>query len=153
MTEGLVLDASVWLAALDGDDTYHGAAKLIIEESAKGNTELAALDLTLYEITNVAVVRWRSQEDAKRLVELLEAACPRTLEPVGGGLLQDAGKIASEHAISVYDAAYVACARRRNATLVSGDLTDLVKPGLAINPGVAAEALRPQDETEDRESG
>lgn len=36
--------------------------------------------------------------------------------------------------VTVYDAAYVATAERHDWTLVSGDVADLVQPGLAIPP-------------------
>jgi predicted nucleic acid-binding protein len=51
----------------------------------------------------------------------------------------DAAALALERGLSVYDAAYVAAARRRGASLVSLDVADLVRPGLAVLP---EEALR-----------
>jgi hypothetical protein len=41
---------------------------------------------------------------------------------------------------AVYDGAYVAAAHRRGWTLVSGDLHDLVDPGLAVSPTGASTA-------------
>lgn len=141
----LLLDASVWLASLDTDDTHHTAAKRLVEASAAGDATLAALDLTLYEVANVAVTRWRSQDDAKRLAELVASACPSTLQRADGELLTSAAKIAGDHGLTVYDAAYVACARRHEWTLVSGDVADLVRPGLALAPAAAAETLEPEE--------
>jgi predicted nucleic acid-binding protein len=54
-------------------------------------------------------------------------------------LVREAGAIATEWALTVYDAAYVAASRRRGARLVSID-SDLVRPGLAITPAQAAGA-------------
>jgi predicted nucleic acid-binding protein len=138
MTEPLLLDASVWLAALDRDDRYHDAARALIAAAADGTATLAALDLTLYEIANVAVVRWHSPVDAERLAQLVFATCLGTLERIDAELLNVAADIASEHGITVYDAAYVATSRRRDWTLVSADLADLVSRGLAIPPDRAA---------------
>jgi predicted nucleic acid-binding protein len=129
----LLLDASVWLAALDRDDSFHPAAQQLIEAAAAGTATLAALDLTLYEVANVAVVRWRSTADAGRLVTLVRLACPETLERADEELLGDAAAIAGRHGLTVYDGAYVAAARR-GWTLVSGDVGDLVRPGLATSP-------------------
>jgi predicted nucleic acid-binding protein len=137
----LLLDASVWLAALDRDDPYHVSAQRLLEATAAGATELAALDLTLYEVANVAVVRWRSQRDAERVVALVAVACPTTVERVDEALLQAAGQLAAEHGLTVYDGAYVAAAARRGWTLVSGDLRDLVAPGHAVAPDAAVELL------------
>ncbi len=130
----LLLDASVWLAALDTDDRHHGAAREILEASAADAVVLAALDLTLYEVANVAVVRWRSRAQADQLVDLVGLACPHTLERVDDELLKRATAVAADHGLTVYDAAYVALARRHDWTLVSADMGDLVRPGHAVSP-------------------
>jgi predicted nucleic acid-binding protein len=130
----LLLDASVWLAALDTDDRHHSAARAIVERSADGTVVLAALDVTLYEIANVAIVSWRAKAAAARLVELVWAACPDTLQRVDEALAGEAAAIAAEHDLTVYDAAYVAAARGNHWALVSGDIADLVRPGHAIPP-------------------
>jgi predicted nucleic acid-binding protein len=149
----LLLDASVWLAALDPDDRYHAAAKALVESTGDdtdpeddageeatadaGPVTLAALDLTFYEVANVAVVSWRSPADAERLAELIRLACPATLNRVDEERVREATQIATEHDLTVYDAAYVAAARKHNWTLVSCDLKDLVRPGLAVAPDAA----------------
>ena len=126
---GFLLDAGVWLAARDRDDRFHEDARSLIG----GHAPLAALDLTLYEVANVGVVRWGSETKAKRLVELvLAAAAP--LVQAGPELLAAASTIAARNGITVYDAAYVAAAERSGLPLVSTDLRDLVRPGLAISP-------------------
>jgi predicted nucleic acid-binding protein len=130
----LLLDASVWLAALDAEDRNHLAARAILEASADDTIVLAALDLTLYEIANVAVVRWGSSADAERLVDLVGLACPDTLQRVDETLARHAAAIAADHELTVYDAAYVASARNNDWTLVSSDIADLVRPGHAIPP-------------------
>lgn len=133
----LLLDASVWLAALDRDDPHHAAAQQLLEAAATGAATVAALDLTLYEVANVAVVRWRSPSDAERLAALVVLACPATLERVDEALARAATAVAAHHGITVYDGAYAAAAARHSWTLVSGDLADLVAPGLAISPHAA----------------
>lgn len=134
MSQPLLLDASVWLAALDRDDDHHAAARALLEAAGDGSATLGALDLTLYEIANVAVVRWRSPSDANRLVQLVGLACPDTVERADGELFERAAEIAAEYKITVYDAAYVAASRRRGWTLVSADFPHLVTPGLAVPP-------------------
>lgn len=134
MTDPLLLDASVWLAVLDEDDRHHEAARRIVEGAADERVELAALDLTLYEVANVAVVRWQSPTAAGRLVELVRSACGALLERASPEALDEAAAVAADRHISVYDGAYVAAARRNHWTLVSGDERDLVRPGLAVAP-------------------
>jgi predicted nucleic acid-binding protein len=140
LSDSLLLDASVWLAALDVDDPLQTAARQLLEAAAAGTATLAALDLTLYEVANVAVVRWRSTADAVRLVTLVRLACPDTLERADAELLREAATIADRHQLTVYAAAYVVAGRRRGWTLVSGDVADLVTPGLAISPQAAVTA-------------
>jgi predicted nucleic acid-binding protein len=173
----LLLDASVWLAALDPDDRHYVAAKALVESTADdGGAEaggatiddggagddsgddvakvdpitLTALDLTLYEVANVAVVSWSSQADAERLLELIRLACPATIDRVDEERMREAAKIATEHDLTVYDAAYVAAARRHDWTLVSCDLKDLVRPGLAIAPDAALPPHRPPEKGRSR---
>ena len=141
MSAPLLLDASVWLAALDRDDRYHAEARHLLEGAAAGTVVLAALDLTLYEVANVAVVRWGSPRDARRLVTMVRLACPETFERADEDLLNEAATMAARHDLTVYDGAYVAAARRRGWTLVSGDLRDLVTPGLALSPDTATSTL------------
>ena len=149
----LLLDASVWLAALDRDDRHHAAAQQLLEAAASGAATVAALDLTLYEVANVAVVRWRSPADAERIVALVVLACPGTVERVDETLVHRATAVATRHGLTVYDGAYVAAAARRNWTLVSGDIADLVAPGHAISPDVALTRPRLTRRLEDDVTG
>lgn len=134
MTPALLLDASVWLAALDVNDTNHAAATELIASAADGSRRLAALDLTLYEVANVASVRWRSAASVPRLIDLVELSCAEGLVRIDRDLAVDAGRVATENRLTAYDAAYVAAARANDWTLVSGDVADLVKPGFARAP-------------------
>ena len=129
----LLLDAGVWLAARDADDRHHEPACRLIEAGPDARP-LAALDLTLYEVANVATRSWRSPDRARIVARLVRAACTDTIAPVDDALIERAIALADEHGLSVYDAAYVAAARERAWTLVSTDHADLVGPGHAIAP-------------------
>jgi predicted nucleic acid-binding protein len=128
----LLLDSGVWLATRDADDPFHEPAKALVGPRAPERA--AALDLTLYEVGNVATARWRSPDDAALLIELVATASEDRLVRVDAGLLGDAVSTAATAGLSVYDAAYVACARQRGWQLVSTDLADLVEPGHAWSP-------------------
>jgi predicted nucleic acid-binding protein len=128
----LVLDASVILAAFDSDDDLHRPSRSLLGDP---EVTLATLDLARYEVANVAIRAWR---DLDRVAPLLEA-----IDRISGDggvmsstteLLTRAAKLAEEHMISVYDAAYVAAAERTGGTLVSCDVRDLVSKGLASSP-------------------
>lgn len=126
----MIVDASVWVAAFDTEDRFHGAAQELIRD--RGG-DLAALDLTLYEVANVSVVRAPGLV-GNRIVDLVLVTCDRDLIRVDPELIRHATQIAADNGITAYDAAYVAAARRRGTPLVSTDMKDLVHPGHAITP-------------------
>jgi predicted nucleic acid-binding protein len=129
----LLLDSHVWLAAHDADDPYHEAARALLG----GDGELAALDLTLYEVANVCAVRWRDVELAERLTAAVEIAVGARLLRADAGLMSAASRLAAEHNLSVYDAACAAGAELQGWRLISGD-RDLLAPGLASAPAEVA---------------
>lgn len=125
-----LLDSNVWLAAINADEQDHVAARRLIERAIE--RPLAALDLTLYEVTNVAMKRWRSPARARAVATLVRDACPKRIATVDAELLERAIALSAEHQLTIYDAAYVAASELHGWTLVSGDHADLVEPGLAI---------------------
>ncbi|HEY4810505.1 MAG TPA: PIN domain-containing protein [Solirubrobacteraceae bacterium] len=127
----LLLDASVWIAAVDSEDRYHTAARALVLDPAR---PLGALDLTLYEIANVVGVVKRQREIATRIAQTLLKRGEGALARVDEALAEHAIALAIEHGLTAYDAAYVAAARMHSWTLVSADLKDLVRPGLAAAP-------------------
>lgn len=135
MTE-LLLDATVWVASADEDDPEHEAASILVERGGDADVAVSALDLTLYEVANVAVVKWKSERDAPELARLVEVTCGDGLQRVDLELVREAGALAVERGLTVYDAAYVAASRQRGVPLVSID-SDLVRPGFAITPAQA----------------
>ena len=131
---GWLLDASVLLAAKDSDDPNHADARRLLEAA----DPLATLDLALYETVNVAIAAWGDAAAARRLRELIAAVSDDGgLIRADPALLDNAARIALEHGISVYDAAYVAAARAARARLVSCDAADLVSRQLAVLPSQA----------------
>ncbi len=128
----LLLDASVWLAALDTDDESHEPAAGLV---ARGDR--AALDLTRYEVANVAVVRWKDPSAGARLLQLIEARCRGRVVAGDTDRVEEALRVADELTLTVYDAAYVAAARRYAWDLVSSDVRHLVDPGHAMSPAAA----------------
>jgi predicted nucleic acid-binding protein len=126
----LLLDANVWLAARNDRERGHTHARQLV--ATAGRRPFAALDLTLYEVANIAVKAWRSAAAARRITDLVRAACSDNIAKIDGELLARVIAAADEHGLSAYDAAYVAAADMNGWTLVSGDHKDLVDPGLAI---------------------
>jgi predicted nucleic acid-binding protein len=91
----------------------------------------------LYEVANAAVVKARQPERASRLAKIMLARCGDRLVRVESELIDLAARIAADHGLTAYDAAYVAAARRSGWTLVSADIKDLVAKGLAVAPDAA----------------
>jgi predicted nucleic acid-binding protein len=128
-----LLDASVWVAAGMGDNSHYAQAAAV----ARGDAAVAALDLTLYEVLNAIGRQYRQPDQARRLVKVILRTCGEDLVRVDAALADEVADVASEHALSAYDAAYVAAARRHGWQLVSLDVRDLVSKGLAVTPDAA----------------
>jgi predicted nucleic acid-binding protein len=131
-----LLDSSVWVAFFDTNDRHHVDTKRLLE-AASGGRRFAALDLTLYEVGNVAISSWRSPGDAMLLSTLVQRSCPDAILRIDEPLYELTVELADEHDLTVYDAAYVAAAQLNDWTLVSGDHRDLVEPGHALDPAAA----------------
>ncbi len=133
----LLLDASVILAAFDSDDEMHRPSQALL---ADPDVTLTTIDLARYEVVNVAVRGWC---ELGRVAPPLEAidriSGDGGVVPSTTSLLSHAAKLADEHTISVYDAAYVAAADQGGGTLISCDIRDLVSKGLASSPASAHE--------------
>jgi predicted nucleic acid-binding protein len=128
------LDASVLLACEDSDDANHADARRLLQ----GAVPLATLDLSFYEVTNVAIAAWKDPAAAARLRALIAAvADDGGLVRADPSLLQAAAAFALEHEISAYDAAYAAAAAATASQLVSCDARDLVSRNLARLPADA----------------
>jgi predicted nucleic acid-binding protein len=147
-----MLDASVILAAFDTDDDLHDAAKTILSDT---EVTLATLDLARYEAANVAVRAWRSPSQVSPLLDAIDRmADDGGVMPATTALLTRAATLAEQHAISVYDAAYVAAALQAGAALVSCDMRDLVSKGLASSPAdIASEVSAPSSQAGGSEAG
>lgn len=132
--EHMLLDSGVWIAAGTPGEVFAPAAREVV---ADGNRRTAALDLTLYEVVNVVGARRGDVLGAAMLCRSIELRCRRIVVRIDPDLLEVTARIAVEHGLSGYDAAYVAVARRHDWQLVSTDVRDLVSKGLAITPDAA----------------
>lgn len=130
----LLCDAGVWLAAANPGERFHPGARHLLESLGDRGEPVGALDLTLYEVANVATIRWGSARDASALVAFVADCAAMSLVPWSFEMLDAASAMAHERGLSVYDAAYVATAEALGWTLVSTDVRDLVARGLAVTP-------------------
>jgi predicted nucleic acid-binding protein len=126
----LLIDASVWVASLDKDDRFYDSARKIV----MGDSQLVALDLTLYEVANAVMHRFKATAPVSAAVRAVLTACGEQPVRIDADTIAATADIAAEHGLTAYDAAYVATARRHGWTLVSVDLKDLVSRKLALAP-------------------
>lgn len=130
----LLIDASVWGRLAEPGDRFHRQVRDLLVDS---RAELAALDLTLFEIANVVGVKMGQPKRAEWLSELVAIRSGDRLVRVDPRLVAISVELAAKHGLTAYDAAYVAAARRNGWQLVSLDMRDLVSRGLAVTPDAA----------------
>lgn len=132
------LDASVLLAAEDLDDAHHDASVALLRTGV-----LSTLDLVIYEITNVAELRWRDRAASLRLRERVWAIAELgVLVRVDQPLADRVAELVRQHDLRAHDAAYVAGAERLGVPLASCDERDLISRGLARPPADILSQLR-----------
>jgi predicted nucleic acid-binding protein len=120
---------------VDPEDRYHSASRPLVLTSI---LPTAALDLTLYEVTNILGARKRQHGLAESVCRSILERCDEHVACVDAQLVEMTVNVIAEHDLTAYDAAYVAAARRHDWTLVSTDLKDLVDRGLAVTPDAVA---------------
>jgi predicted nucleic acid-binding protein len=129
----VVSDASValkWFHA-EGEQEVE-ASRAIVELYGQRMISLSVLDLTRYEIGN-ALLRGRAvaAEQVSIVQEALAEICPQ-IRP-SEVEMRDAARLAEQHGLTLYDAAYGAVARSRGAELATMDKA-LLKAGLGRRP-------------------
>ena len=144
MTKELVVDTSVAVSwALD--DERNPDCERILTAVRTESVQLTVPDLWLYEGLNAirsATLRrrlpvWSASASAKFLCEL-----PKTVVPVTESRASEILDVSLREGLTVYDAAYLALARERNADLITWDkeLLALPDPGVRI---ISPEQLQP----------
>jgi predicted nucleic acid-binding protein len=137
----VVADANVALKwfHVEGEQEVE-AARALLGGQRERTVALRMLDLTPYEVGN-ALLRGRPAVAAKQVAEVLAALpvlCPAVAPSAED--LGEAARVADEHALSLYDAAYAAVARRRRAELATLD-KKLLRAGLGRRPSELVEGL------------
>jgi predicted nucleic acid-binding protein len=129
-----LLDASVWHESKEADSLHSDACRVLAVDP---DYPVAALTLTLHEVSNSLGARDGRAEEAVDMCRLIAGRCGHAIVAPDPMLMRSAISIAIEYDITAYDASYVAAAHREGWTLVSIDIKDLVSKGLAITPDAA----------------
>lgn len=117
----IVVDASVTLKWVFDDEEAVEEAVALRDDAIEGIRQMVAPSLWLYEVTNglVTGVR-RARLDARvgvRILEQLLAVGVRLVDPEPVTVF----RLAVQHGLSAYDAAYASLARALRAPMWSGD--------------------------------
>lgn len=109
------------------------AARGLLEAHRDRKLAVRMLDLTPYEVGN-ALIRGRARLGAVEVAEVLRASSEicAAITPSADDLAH-AARLAVEHELTLYDAAYAAVAQRRGATLATHD-AKLLASGLGSRP-------------------
>jgi predicted nucleic acid-binding protein len=137
----VVADANIalkWFHAA-GEQEVEPARALLTRHRDR-RVALHVLDLTPYELGN-ALLRGHSSIDGERVAEVLNALADMCTAIVPGPQdLREACLVAEQHDLTLYDAAYAAVAKRRDAQLVTLD-DRLLESGLGHRPAELLELL------------
>jgi predicted nucleic acid-binding protein len=134
MPATVVVDTSIalkWFHA-EGEQEVEPARALLMRHRDR-RIALHVLDLTHYELGN-ALLRGPAGLDGERVATVLGALaemCPAVVANPQD--LRQACRLAEEHGLTLYDAAYAAAAKRRDAQLATLD-GDLLECGLGRRP-------------------
>lgn len=127
-----VIDASVAAKVFITEDGSPAARAF-----ATSGTRLLAPDLMLIELASVAAKRLARGDIPRALAEAMVAAAPGLPHEIitAAGLTSRAFALAADHAVSAYDALYLALAERRGCDLVTADqrlIAKVAAAGLSI---------------------
>jgi predicted nucleic acid-binding protein len=117
-----VLDASAMLAWCFEDERPEGGAALLDTLTTGGLVVPAHWS---FEVSNTLLMAQRrgrlAPQDAEAFANLVEALQPNVDALSGAHALHETRRLAADFGLTVYDAAYLELARRRQAVLVSKD--------------------------------
>lgn len=115
------------------DEPEVGPSRAILEAHAAGRLTALVLDLTVYELGNVAARPLGLPGDrVAQILDRLELICDAGLH-LSPAARRDAAELAVANRLTLYDAAYWAVARERDITLVTADV-ELLKVGAGSSP-------------------
>ncbi|MGH2854999.1 MAG: type II toxin-antitoxin system VapC family toxin [Solirubrobacteraceae bacterium] len=123
----------------ESGETEVAQARAILEAHTDRTLTAVVLDLTVYELGNVAARALGLPGDrVVAILDRLELICDEGLR-LSPRARRDAAELAAAHRLSFYDAAYWAVARERGITLVTAD-AELLRVGAGLTPTAFAAA-------------
>ncbi len=117
----MVIDASVWVAALLTNDVHHDASATLLRTLVQRKQQAAAPVLAWPEIAGAIARRTGDNELAKAAVAFLNRQAWLEYVPLDEPLARYAIAIATEQRLRGADAVYVALASQRDGMLITLD--------------------------------
>jgi len=130
----LVVDASVWVSALDSSDEFSLESRRFLDAAVKRGVRLELPAHALVEIACALARRLGDARSARDLAARLVRAPGVHLHALTPELLERAGFLGTELMLRSGDALYLALSRQIEAPLVAWD-AELVERAGAVNPG------------------
>lgn len=130
---GLVVDASVWVAAADATDTHSGLSREFLSVVARRAVALAVPDFAELEVACALARRLRDGERGQALARLMVASPMVTPYPMHSSLLRRAIETGARRLLRGGDAIYAALSEETEGELISWD-EELIQRAGATTP-------------------
>ncbi|MGH9292676.1 MAG: type II toxin-antitoxin system VapC family toxin [Acidimicrobiales bacterium] len=138
----LLVDTSVLLKWFHSEgESQVAEARAILDATRRDDVVARVIDLAIYEVGNVLLraLGWNGSDVADQLDDLV-VICGAPLA-MAAAWFREAAIVGAAHALTFYDACWVAAAQSLGVSLVSAD-AKLLDAGLAESPRAAAQRLR-----------
>lgn len=138
----LLVDTSVLVKWFHSEgESELAEARAIRDATRREDVDARVIDLAIYEMGNVLLraLHWSGPDVADQLDDLV-LICGAPLA-MAAAWFREAAIIGAAHALTFYDACWVAAAQALGVSLVSAD-AQLLSAGLAESPRATAQRLR-----------
>jgi predicted nucleic acid-binding protein len=128
----MVIDASVWVAALLRNDRHHEESASLLHTLLQRNQQAAVPLLAWPEIAGAIARKTGNSELAKIAVAFLNKQAWLESVPLDSSIARRATTVAAEQRLRGADAVYVALVLQRNGVLITLDLEMLQRVPIAV---------------------
>jgi predicted nucleic acid-binding protein len=133
MTNGVTVDASVWISAIDPTDPFHLQSRAFLHDAVQEGVQLLIPTFAVTEVSCALARRRRSADAARQLIGSVLAPDRVRHVPLDSQLLAASLSIGMRAFLRGADALYAATAYLTGSTLVSWD-NELVQRVGATTP-------------------
>ncbi len=131
----VVVDASVWVAALDPKDSFHEESRDFLRRLVRERTPVMVPSLARLEVACAVARKLRDGAKARRLAEAGFEAVSAAVVPLDDLLMAEALDVGTRLLLRGADSVYAAVAERVGADLVSWDEEHRTRAGARAPEG------------------